>query len=596
MKIKKLVKSITISALASAMLVGCGSSDNSSANTNITTPPTPTLKTDLTIVDPYIQDAVMYWDKNNNNLFDSGEQISTPTSKYGACTFSPALPDGAKVAMKSKGIHNGVPFDGSLTANISGTGIVSPMTTLLEKFDGDTTAVLDLLTTAGITLTAADLNKDPMAGLVVDSNVNKIQASVAINTFLEVIGTGSDKTAIKNASATLKESVEFTKKAIKSEDMTNQKDIDSAINSAVAIANYITTKAKSGDTTTLNTLSSDATSVDTLMTALTSKYNNDSTKSFKLDPTKSIAEAGDSISEAKSMTAQQYFEFIGQSLSMEYSAGSSDGADYNNSDDLDSAYMGYSAFSKTGDTLTGKFIDFSWDTDKHLSSSFNITGTLSGTLANGSVDGTSNGIEEDGTEYSGTLQGTFKTDGSIYIDNFTETRDSKTQINAGKEIFISAIKVTKIAGVLVGDIDRDVYKVKTKSQYGLMDGNNFVASGDGYDGNGWDCSDLNITQYVQNLIGYKLSANGGANTKLIFAENGKFINRDTNLTVSDVHWSITANTLQVRGYDDYDFRIKDGQCDSNWIGDMGWTFTGVTPTEANSILKILVPDENLTVD
>ena len=600
MKTKNLVKSIAISVIVSAILVGCGSSNDETGNTTITPPPA--SSTALTIVDPYIQDAVMYWDKNNNGTFDSGEQTSTPTSKYGACTFTPALADGAKVAMKSKGIHNGVPFDGSLTANISGTGIVSPMTTLLEKFDGDTTAVLNLLTTAGITLTAADLTKDPMSGLdsasaTLDDDVKKIQASVAINTFLEVIGTSSNKAAIENASATLKKSVDFATAAITSAHISSSAGIDSAINSAVAIANYITTKVKSGDTATLDTLSTDASSVDTLMTALTAKYDADSTKSFGLDATKPIADAGKDIGEVKSMTAQQYFEFIGQSLSMEYSGGHSEGtydyyaqSDNNRSDDINPQWINYDKFSTNGDSLNAMFREFSWNWDNnvHLKSSNNIVATLTGTFANGSVDGSSTGIERDGTEYSATFKGTFKTDGNAHINSFTETRNSQTNVNTDKEIFISAVKVTHIAGVPVGEAGRDIYKVKTKSQYGLMDGNNFVASGDGYEDTGYNCPDMNITQYTQNLIDFNATADGSGNSKLVFSENGKFTNSDTHLTVADVHWSITSDVLQVRAYSDYDTKIVNNKCVDNWIGDTEWTFTGVTPTEAKSIIDVLV--------
>jgi hypothetical protein len=562
----------------------------------------------------------MYWDKNANGIYDNGEQTSTPTSKWGGCTFSPALPENVVVRMKSKGIHNGVPFDGSLTANISGTGIVSPMTTLLEKFDGNETAVLTLLKDAGIELTAEDLTKDPMANLdktsaTLDNDIKRIQASVAINTFLSVIGNDSNATDIETAKDTLKKSVDFSTKAITTAHISSSAGIDSAINSAVAVANYITSKAKNGDNSALETLSTNATNVDTLMDALKTNYDNNPEQNFGLDATKSIADASNAnnIGEVKSMTALQYFEFVGNSLDVEYSGGFdgavlSDGRDDNGSDDLDPAYMGYESFTKDGTELKLTWKGFGWDssdhdndgnTTEHVIESGNFTGIISGTLANGTVTGVDKGIEKDGSTYISNISGSFTTNGNTMIDKFTSTRsDGTTEIDAGKEIFISAKKVTTIAGVPVGSDTRDVYKVKYKSQYGQMDGDDFVASGDGYDTPWGDYSayDNNISKLVDEWINNKATASGGANSKLIFAPNGKFINKDTNLTVDDTYWQIIDNTLQVRAYDDYDFKIENGKCMQNWIGDMNIDFVGITPEEANEILKVLVPNENLTVD
>jgi len=602
---KILKKSSLISMTVAAMLftAGCGGggSDSNGGNNN-------TTSTNVTVVDPYIQDAVMYWDKNENGIYDEGEQVSTPTSKYGGCTFSPALPEGAQIAMKSKGIHNGIPFDGSLTAHLTGTGIVSPMTTLLDKFSGDTDAVVSLLNDAGIELNPEDLTKDPMAN--VDKDIKPIQASIAINTFLEIIGNDSDANSIESAKDKLKKSVEIVKEAIKPENIDSDKSADALINAAVTVVDYIAKKAKSGDTTILNDMN--ATFIDDLTTTLVAKYKNNPNQFFKIDPTKPLSEAKNAIVEAKSITAKQFFAFTGNKLSIEYSGGfnGTSNRDANGSDEYDPAYMWFDQITKNGNNISVKDIDFSWDdddddedgnTNEHVVSIFNFNGTINGDLANGSYTGTTNEVEEDGTKFSGTSKGSSKTVGNVKIETFVDTEKyqdghTETDIGADKEIFISAEKVTQIAGVPVGGSDRDVYKVKVKDQYGQMDGDTFVASGDGYNEDGWDCSSYaNINEYVNDLIDHS-TAHGGANSRLIFAKNGKFIDSRTGKIVNDVYWRIKGDVLQVRAYDDYDLRItENGECQDNWIGDMGWSFIGLTPEETNKILKVLIPNENLSV-
>jgi len=312
------------------------------------------------------------------------------------------------------------------------------------------------------------------------------------------------------------------------------------------------------------------------------------------------------------MTAQQYFDFAGNSLNIEYSGGFSGTSDHDadGSDDLDPAYMWYreereEEITEDGTTVTLKWTDFSSDwndgdgdgnSTEHVKILSKFDGAISGTLSNGTASGTYDVQEPDGTIDTENVSVTFKSDANVLVEYDSETSNGTTDTWADKTIFISAVRVTEIAGVPVGDSTRDVYKVKIKSQYGAMDGDNFVASGSGYEGTGWDSSSDNITELVQLYIDNSYSASGGGNTKLVFAPNGKFTHSDTGNTVEDVSWNIVGNVLQVRAYDDYDLKLENGKFIHNWIGDMAYAFTGVTKTEANAILKVLVPDEILTVD
>jgi len=301
------------------------------------------------------------------------------------------------------------------------------------------------------------------------------------------------------------------------------------------------------------------------------------------------------------ITASQYYNFVGDSLIIEYSGkfeGSND-SDNNGDDNLDPGYMEFSSLKiGVNNQITLKGIEFSWDDDskKHDTNIYDVDGNLSGTIANGNVFYSFKNIEDDIT--TGTGKATIITNGDTQIFFDKEELNGKIKTYAEKDIFISGVKVTNIAGIEVGSENRNVYKVKCKVQYGQMQGNKFIASGDGYDGVSVIDSKYedNMTKWVNDKIANSETADGGANVELVFAENGKFKNKYTNEIVPNVYWKIEGNVLKVRAYDDYNKKIVGTKLYTNWVGDMEWHYINITPQEANKILKVLAPNENLTVE
>ena len=587
---KSLVSYATSTLLLTATLgmVGCGSDDSSSSSS---TPPA--SGTSVTVVDPYIQDAVMYVDENNNGRFDDGEQKSTPSGPKGVCVFDPELSPGVTIKMFSKGIHNGVPFNGDLTADFTGTGIVSPLTTLLNKYDGNTTKVISLLTYAGITgITADDLTSDPMSGLdntSTDADLAKLQASVAVNTFLEVVGTSSTEADIEAAKATLANVVPIIKNTINPTNTAG--DFDAGINSAIAIANYAVARVESGDNSVLANLANPA-NVAAIQTALVAQYASNPEDNFSLDPAVAVtALDADSIGEAKSLTAKQFFEYNGGKFSAEWSPTQP----YN----LNAKWMDYDNFLINGTTFTAGYTGFEWDwddennngiRDEHLTEWEEIEGSVSTSGSETTFTFNGQGLDYNSGSYSAT--GIYKRtiDGNIEVESDSTTKNGVTEISANRNIFISSELVTTVAGIPVGSDDRDVYKVKTKSQYGQIDGDEFVASGDGYEEDGWNCG---YTEWTEDIVtDIHSPAMKSDNEHLVAKANGEVFDTDSNKTLPNAYWEITTtttanDTLKVRAYDDYDIKIVNGECIDNWIGDLEYRFVGVTKEEAQAIVTKL---------
>ncbi len=218
----------------------------------------PTESTSITIVDPYISGATVFWDKDNDGVLDSGEPESTPSDSSGKATFNVAIPEGARIIMNTKGTHNGEAYTGTLTANYSTTGVVSPLTTLEEK--GYTkTEIVNLLAAAGITLTEADITADPMAGLsssnttATDTDLAKIQATVAINTFLEMknmFDVTKTKTDIAAVTTDLTTVATLMKETITVSNVASS-NADVMIKAAVAMGSYVVSNPT--DLATINT-------------------------------------------------------------------------------------------------------------------------------------------------------------------------------------------------------------------------------------------------------------------------------------------------------------------------------------------------------
>ncbi len=280
MEFKSLVKKILLSTVASAFLIGCGSSsDNGSSSSSSSS-----SSSDGTAVDPYIIGAKMYYDANNNNIPDPGEILSTETTSTGKFTFSSTIPTGGiiRIHPAHKGIHNGVPFTGDLSAKFGSTGVVSPLTTLgVKGFTND--EIITLLGDAGITITKADITADPMEGLdstktsATDADLVKIQATVAVNTFLEMVGTGITKDQINSDTnkEILEKAVTLIKSSINKDKIGANAPADAVLKVAISISDYLVEKtAIDGTTDELNSYISDTNKMSDAITALSTAMSN----------------------------------------------------------------------------------------------------------------------------------------------------------------------------------------------------------------------------------------------------------------------------------------------------------------------------------
>ncbi|KIH78000.1 hypothetical protein SAMN05660860_02330 [Geoalkalibacter ferrihydriticus] len=179
-----------LAVLVPFFLTGCGSSSTSSAPIS-----GDDVLTSGIAVDPYIEGAVFA------EMLDGEElQRSTSSDKNGLFSFTEPLTPGSLIVMVEGGIHNGVPFTGTLKRQVDsatdaeGRLIASPLTTLLANgLSAD--EVIGLLGDAGIEgLSPADLTADPMAGLLeisgeeaTDEALARLQAAMTVRAFLTVV-------------------------------------------------------------------------------------------------------------------------------------------------------------------------------------------------------------------------------------------------------------------------------------------------------------------------------------------------------------------------------------------------------------------------
>lgn len=129
-------------------------------------------------VDPYIVGATFFEDVNGNGRWDQGEQISSPSDEQGRFTFDTPVPAGHAIIMLERGTHQGLPFTGQMrrliTAEDSGTVVVTPMTTLLTQAftEGNISSLLSSLNG----YRDYDFGGDHMAGLAeLNGSVNEAE-------------------------------------------------------------------------------------------------------------------------------------------------------------------------------------------------------------------------------------------------------------------------------------------------------------------------------------------------------------------------------------------------------------------------------------
>jgi hypothetical protein len=148
-------------------------------------------------VDPYIVSAVFCEDKNNNGVCDPGEQVSTVSDISGVFYFSNALTLGSDIIVKTQGTHNGVLYTGDIKRKVDQADnlVISPLTTLLANGWTEQNVIDVLQHSNSITsLTAADLKKDPLAGIetldaasLTADHFKIVKSTISIHSFLSIM-------------------------------------------------------------------------------------------------------------------------------------------------------------------------------------------------------------------------------------------------------------------------------------------------------------------------------------------------------------------------------------------------------------------------
>jgi hypothetical protein len=192
----KIIKNLFLFLLVIAFINGCGGGGSSTSDNTTTT-------TQGIAVDDYIVGATFFWDKDKDGIHDSDEPLSSASDSTGKFTFSVKVPAGERIVMKDAGEHLGVPYEGKLSANLGSAGVVSPLTTLEVQYPNSD--IVSMLQSAGVTLDAADIHKDPMDAA--NKKVDLTAATVAVDAFLKL---DSDNNVIKTAD-TLKDLLDSTK-------------------------------------------------------------------------------------------------------------------------------------------------------------------------------------------------------------------------------------------------------------------------------------------------------------------------------------------------------------------------------------------------
>ncbi len=187
-------------------LSGCGGSSSSTVPDDDAT--TPTATTTGVIVDPYIVGAVLCEDLNKDGVCGDDEQVSTASTIDGEFTFSEELTAGSNVIIKTQGKHEGKTFDLNISGVVSADktiDVVSPLTTLEAKgLTAD--QIAEILTIAGLTVSATDILSDPLSGGLMDkissqiseSDLVNIQASIATYGLLRVMDGSSTLKTLTN--------------------------------------------------------------------------------------------------------------------------------------------------------------------------------------------------------------------------------------------------------------------------------------------------------------------------------------------------------------------------------------------------------------
>ncbi|MCK5111871.1 MAG: S8 family serine peptidase [Arcobacteraceae bacterium] len=256
------LRNIIFSGFLSLFLIACGGGGGGSFSSALS---------DITggiVSDPYIQNATFFWDKDQDGIQDADEPISSASDINGKFTFSVIIPDGERIVMLNKGEHNGISYSGTLSANLSSSGVVSPLTTLEVEYPN--TDIVTMLQNAGITIGSEDIHKDPMENPTVDH----MTASIAADSFLKI----NNFTNVDKNSSTLSDIISVTKKLLDNNITTEN------IQNTVSISDYMTAQIKTdGNLDELTQLDTNSTYITSAKNTLQNRA--DKTKAGKLSMT-----------------------------------------------------------------------------------------------------------------------------------------------------------------------------------------------------------------------------------------------------------------------------------------------------------------------
>lgn len=146
-----------------------------------------------TVVDPYIIDA-----RFQEVLADgTAGQLSSYSDSDGRFSFPHPLKQDSTVVMVVNGLHNGLPFSGTLKTDLQLAGeslVISPLTTLMTNLLATGLSVAEtettlqrMLETSGVSLSVDDLNDDPVATALQSGQTELLEANLATNAFLNAL-------------------------------------------------------------------------------------------------------------------------------------------------------------------------------------------------------------------------------------------------------------------------------------------------------------------------------------------------------------------------------------------------------------------------
>lgn len=191
-------------------------------------------------VDPYVIGAVFA------EIGADGQTIQTSneSNEQGIFSFSNALKNGSIIVItENRGIHNGVPFTGTLKRKVDSSEnrlVTSPLTTLLAE-GATETDIVSLLDAAGIQVEAADLTKNPVE--LAPTKPGLLIGAIAANAARTLAGeqSGALSPLLKNLFQDL---APLVKKTIM-DGANARQNINAAAGAAVAIVNLVVSEVQS---------------------------------------------------------------------------------------------------------------------------------------------------------------------------------------------------------------------------------------------------------------------------------------------------------------------------------------------------------------